>query len=140
MITPMVSLVVRKVTTGIIAPHGAIDIFHAIDNKQIKTYAVINIGASVTTGVLWFVQKDLVFVLLMALSAIHFRHQTFYKVPLMWYNGNRVKTINLIATSSLLLASSLLRPPVTYAFIAMFHTPHQYYKNRHLIFKKNGHY
>ena len=136
MISPMVSLVIRKVTTGIIAPHGAIDFFHAIDRKKIENYIVTNIGASVTTQVLWSVQKDLVLVILIALSVLHFRHQTFDPAPLLRKNANWVKAIKLLASSLILIASSVLTPPITYACIALFHTPHQYNTNKHLFTKK----
>ena len=138
MIPTTVSLVMRKVTTGIIAPHGVIDLFHSIDNKQIKKYVFTNIGASVTTGFLWSMHKDIVFVVLIALSVLHFRHQMFDQVKLLQNRSKCIQIIKLSVSTSLLVASIILKPSITYAFIAIFHTPHQYYTNRHLFSKKRA--
>jgi hypothetical protein len=64
------------------------------------------------------------------MSAFHFRHQF---IPL-----TEKLHINQISNSSLLLSSilvslSFVKPEITYAFIALVHTPSQYMENRELI-------
>ena len=124
------SPLITKTLGVVVGPHGALDLFHAIDNKKLDVYCLTNIATLGCTEYLWNVNPHIILPIFLSMSAYHFRHQF---VPL-----TEKLNINQISNSSLLLSSmlvslSFVKPEITYAFIALVHTPSQYMENRELI-------
>ena len=123
---PIPNVPMPQVLAPIVAPHGVIDAFHAIDTNKTKEYAVANVVGLLVTNCAWSNNHDMVMVTFMVLSSFHFRHQ-FGTSPV-----SRLNTISGLIPLILaftLVSYSLIDPLVTYCLIGLVHTPHLYCEN-----------
>ena len=123
---PIPNVPMPQVLAPIVAPHGIIDAFHAIDTNKTKEYAVANGVGLLVTNCAWSTNHDMVMVMFMLLSSFHFRHQ-FGSSPVS--SLNTISGLIPLILAFILVSYSLIDPLVTYCFIGLVHTPHQYWEN-----------
>tara|TARA_B100000902_G_scaffold311597_1_gene301476 strand:- start:55 stop:582 length:528 start_codon:yes stop_codon:yes gene_type:complete len=121
------SPLITKALGVIVGPHGALDLFHAIDNKNLDIYCFTNIATLGCTEYLWNINPHIILPIFLSMSAYHFRHQF----------DSLTEKLNIenssLLLSSILVSTSFVKPEITYAFIALIHTPSQYMENHELI-------
>ncbi len=118
---------ITKTLGVVVGPHGALDLFHAIDNKKLDVYCLTNIASLGCTEYLWNINPHIILPIFLSMSAYHFRHQ----FDILAEKINIENSSLLLST--MLVSTSFFKPEITYAFIALAHTPSQYIENRELI-------
>ncbi len=123
---PIPNVPMPQVLAPVVAPHGIIDAFHAIDTNKTKEYAVANGVGLLVTQCAWSTNHDMLMAMFMLLSSFHFRHQ-FGSSPVS--SLNTISGLIPLILAFILVSYSLIDPLVTYCFIGLVHTPHQYWEN-----------
>ena len=115
----------QNIISGIIAPHGMTDLFHARQNNYVKQLLSINIACASSSLMLNTIQ-DPYFILdtsFLISSVIHFRHDMPQVFPKSEYS-----------TSLFLVFISLFyNHDIFFVYMLFFHVPHHYYMNRNVI-------
>ena len=115
----------QNIISGIIAPHGMTDLFHARQNNYVKQLLSINIACASSSLMLNTIH-DPYFILdasFLISSIIHFRHD----MPQVFPNSE-------YSTSLLLVFLSLFyNHDIFFVYMLIFHVPHHYYMNKDVI-------
>lgn len=117
--------VYQNIISGIIAPHGITDLFHARQNNRIKELLAINIACA-TSSILLNTVHDPFTILdssFFISSVIHFRHD----MPVIFPNSDY--SLSLI----MLLFSIFFNHDIFFAYMLLSHVPHHYYMNKDII-------
>ena len=123
---PIPNVPMPQVLAPIVAPHGVIDAFHAIDMNKTKEYAVANGVGLLVTQCAWSTNHDMLMTMFMLMSSFHFRHQFGFST---FSSLNTISGLIPLILAFILVCYSLIDPLVTYCFIGLVHTPHQYWEN-----------
>ena len=118
-------VVYQNIISGIIAPHGITDLFHAKQNHHMKQLLSINVACASSSMFLstihdpYFILDSSFFIS----SLIHFRHD----MPKVFPGSNYV-------TSFLLLMTSICcNHDLFFVYMLLCHVPHHYYMNKDVI-------
>ena len=120
-------VIYKNVISGIIAPHGMTDLFHAHQNNKINELLSINIACSSCSIILNKIHDPFILDSFFLLSSIiHFRHD----MPNIFPSSNY--SISLI----MIMVSIFLNHDIFFIYMILCHVPHHYYMNKDII-KKN---
>lgn len=115
----------QNIISGIIAPHGITDLFHAKQNNCVNQLLSINIACASSSLLLNTIHDPycLLDASFFISSVIHFRHDMPQVFPKSDYS-----------TSLLLLLSSIFyNHDIFFIYMLFVHVPHHYYMNRNVI-------
>ena len=121
-------IIYKNIISGIIAPHGITDLFHARKNNKIRELLSINIACTSSSIFLNTIHDPcrILDSLFLISSVIHFRHD----MPVIFPNSDY--SISLL----MLLVSIFLNHDIFFVYMLLSHVPHHYYMNKDII-KKN---
>tara|TARA_B100000123_G_scaffold245029_1_gene200682 strand:- start:217 stop:753 length:537 start_codon:yes stop_codon:yes gene_type:complete len=126
MLLPTPSILLKTISSGVIAPHGITDLVHAIQNNKINEINKIYVATTGSVVLLdIFDQHFLIEFLFFVFSIIHFQHD----VPL------NNKTMRYFITSSMLLTCILYDPNLLYFYLTFIHVPQHYKTNWNMLHK-----
>ena len=115
----------QNIISGIIAPHGITDLFHAKQNNHMNQLLSINVACASSSLILNTIQDPycLLDASFFISSVIHFRHDMPQVFPKSDYS-----------TSLLLILLSLFyNHDIFFVYMLFIHVPHHYYMNRNVI-------
>ena len=122
-------IIYQNIISGIIAPHGITDLFHARQNNYMKQLLSINIACA-SSSMLLSTIHDPYFILdssFFISSLIHFRHD----MPKVFPSSNYVSSFLLLMTSI------CYNHDIFFLYMLLTHVPHHYYMNKNVI-KENA--
>lgn len=120
MLLPIPSVVLKTISSGIIAPHGITDLVHAIQNNKIGQINKIYVTTTGSVLLLdMFDQHFFIEFLFFACSIMHFQHD----VPL------NNKTMRYFITVSMFVSCILYDPNLLYFYLTLIHVPNHYKTN-----------
>lgn len=115
----------QNIISGIIAPHGITDLFHAKQNNHIRDLLSINVFCASSSIMLNAIHDP--YLILDASffisSIIHFRHD----MPNIFPNSEYGSSLLII------LLSIFYNHDIFFAYMLLSHVPHHYYMNRNII-------
>tara|TARA_B100000035_G_scaffold294256_1_gene284381 strand:+ start:5499 stop:6032 length:534 start_codon:yes stop_codon:yes gene_type:complete len=120
-------MIIKYITTGIIAPHGITDLIHAEQNKNIVS--LLNIYVS-TNSLFFFLEtvhlSEIINVILFTSSIVHFQRD----VPI------ENKNVRYFFTASMLLYFIFINSSNIFIYLSLIHVPN-HYKNSWYFLKNN---
>lgn len=118
--------IVKKIITGIIAPHGITDIVHAKQNNLLPQLYTINILSLLGTWGLEINMNSILNILFFGMSIYHFRND----MP-------EIKCCNQTVLSAMMLLSFFLINPSIFLYYMIFiHVPNHYLMNWNVLSKE----
>ena len=118
-------VIYKNIISGIIAPHGITDLFHARQNNRMKELLSINIACT-SSSILLNTLHDPYSILdssFLISSVVHFRHD----MPIIFPKSDYISSILLI------YFSIFYNHDIFFAYMLLCHLPHHYYMNKNVI-------